>query len=59
MTKPDDFNIERLYVDSRSLRDLKQAVTKAEFDGVRSVYFNGHWMVLESGMDFITKEKKH
>jgi hypothetical protein len=53
MTKLDDYNIERLYIDARALKELKKAAIKAELNGERSVCFNGHWMVLESVRDLI------
>ena len=53
MTKLDDYNIERLYIDARALKELKKAAIKAELNGERSVYFNGHWMVLEAVRDLI------
>lgn len=57
MTKLDDYNIERLYIDARALKELKKAAIKAELNGERSVYFNGHWMVLESVRDLIEEHR--
>jgi hypothetical protein len=53
VTKLDDYNIERLYIDARALKELKKAAIKAELNGERSVYFNGHWMLLEAVRDLI------
>jgi len=57
MTKLDDYNIERLYIDARALKELKKEAIKAELNGERSVYFNGHWMVLESVRDLIEEHR--
>ena len=57
MTKLDDYNIERLYIDARALKELKKAAIKAELNGERSVYFNGHWMVLEAVRDLIEEHR--
>ena len=57
MTKLDDYNIERLYIDARALKELKKAAIKAELNGERSVHFNGHWMVLEAVRDLIEEHR--
>jgi|LWDU01.1.fsa_nt_gi hypothetical protein len=55
MIKLDKFNIERLDIDARALRDLKKATRSALLEGAGSVNFNGSWVLVEIAQELITK----
>lgn len=55
MIKLDKFNIERLDIDTRALRDFKTATRLAVFNGAGSVNFNGSWVLVEIAQELIAK----
>jgi hypothetical protein len=55
MIKLDKFNIGRLDIDARALRDLKNATRSAVLNGASSVNFNGSWILVEIAQELISK----
>ncbi len=55
MIKLDKFNIERLDIDARALRDFKKATRLAVREGAGSVNFNGSWVLVEIAQELIAK----